>query len=271
MAKTLLQITQDILSDIDGDQVNSIYDTEESEQVSRIVLATYRFMVTTKIVPRTMRAVALTPRSDNLFPTHMILNDDVQELIDVRYNRAKLGETRRNYEEVLFKEPDDFLRSINSRNNDSSNVDVILDDSGIELLILNDLSPRFYTSFDDLNLVFDSYDSGVDSTLTSSKFQARAYIIPDFPHLDASVPVLPIGAEGYLIDEATSRCQLKLRQFQDVKAEQASVTQRHRLSRKSWQVGGGIKFPNYGMSRGRSTSGHSRSDTDHTSASGHNH
>lgn len=250
MAKTLLDITQDILSDIDGDQVNSITDTEESEQVARIVAATYRFMVTTKIVPRTMRAVALTPRSDSNFPTHMILNDDVQELLEVKYNKVKLGETRRKYEEVLYRDPDDFLRIINSRNSDADNVDIIIDDSGIELLIETGTAPSYYTSFDDLNVVFDSYDNEVDSTLTEDKFQARAYIIPPFPLVDGTVPVLPIDAEGLLIDESTSRCQLKLRQFQDVKAEQAATTQRHRLSRKSWQVSGGPRFPNYGMRTG---------------------
>jgi len=42
MAKmTVLEIVQDILNDIDGDEVNSIDDTLESEQVAQIVKSTY--------------------------------------------------------------------------------------------------------------------------------------------------------------------------------------------------------------------------------------
>ncbi len=246
MAQTLLEITQSILSDMDGDQVNSILDTEESEQVARIVLSTYRFMVVTKQVKRTMRATALTPRSDSLFPTHMILNDDVQELIEVLYDKSQLSNPRIDYQEVKWQEPDDFLRQINVRDSTATTTVTVIDDSGIQLLIRNDTAPTYYTSFDDLNIVFDSYDSEVDATLTGAKFQARAFVIPDFPMLDEAKPVLPIDAEGLLIDEATSRAQLKLRQFTDTKSEQASNRQRRKLARSSWSVNGGIKFPDYG-------------------------
>lgn len=247
MAKqTLLELVQQILSDIDGDEVNSINDTVEAEQVATIVKGAYNAIVSNSNWPHTRRAVALVPRSDSNFPTHMTIRESLKELISVRYNRAEVGETRKQYDELSYYTPDDFLRKTNYRNNDNTNTDVIVDDSGIELLILNDKGPEFYTSFDDVNIVFDSYDSAVDSTLQQSKFQAQGYIIPDFNITDAFVPDLPADAFALLFEESVSRAQMKLRQVQDAKSERESQKQSRWLSRKSWAVNEGEKRRDYG-------------------------
>ena len=249
MRKTLLDIVQGILSDMDGDEVNSIYDTEESEQVAKIVRSTYEAIVSHTNWPHTRRAVALIPRSNSEFPTHMKLEDNVKELISVRYNTADAGETRKTYKELKYLDPDDFLRKINIRNNDDSNIIVVIDDSGIELLIKNDKSPEYFTSFDDTNVIFDSFDNSVEATLVEDKFQAQAYIIPSFYMRDDFTPDLPIDAFSMFIEEATSKCQYKLRQFQDVKAEQEATRQSRWMSRKAWRVDGGIRYPDWGRRR----------------------
>ncbi len=48
MKYTLLEIVQEILSDMDSDEVNSIDDTTESEQVATIVKSTYLSMMLTE-------------------------------------------------------------------------------------------------------------------------------------------------------------------------------------------------------------------------------
>jgi len=245
-SKTLLEIVQDILSSMDGDEVNGISDTEESEQVARIVRQTYNDIMSRTNWPSSRRAVALTPRSDSNYPTHMTLNEDVKELISVFYNMADVGATRKEYREVKYLDPDDFLRKVNVRNNDNSGVDVVVDDSGIELLISNDKDPQYFTSFNDTDLVFDSYDSAVDSTLQGSKLQAQGFVIPAFSLTDSFVPDMPVDAFSYLEEEATSRAQFKLRQIQDIKSEQSALKNSRRLSRKSWRTAGGIKYPDYG-------------------------
>lgn len=246
---TLLEIVQDILNDMSGDEINSISDTQEAEQVANIVKKTYLAMVSNSNWPHTRRAVAVTPYSDSNFPTHMYLNDNVKELISVYYNCIKLGETRKNYKQVVYKSPDEFLNILNKRNSDSTNVTTIIDPSGIELLIITDSHPKYFTSFDDTSLVFDSYDSGVDSTLQESKFQALAYIIPSFEVSDTAEPDLPPDVLSYLIEEATSRCQMKLREFNDAEAKEEADKQARWLSRKSWRTSGGITYPNYGKAR----------------------
>lgn len=244
--RTLLDIVQDILYDMNADEVNSISDTEDAEQVARIVRSTYRALITKNTWPHTRRALTINARSDSNFPTHMIVKDELKELIGINYNKQNVGETRKYYRPIKYLEPDEFLRKTNLRNNDDADVDIIVDDSGIDLLIKNDKHPDYFTSLDDVNIIFDSYDSSVDSTLQESKVQAQGYIIPDFELRDNFVPDLPVDAFSLLLEESTSRAQFKMRQLVDNKAEQESGRQMRRQSRKSWTVAGGLKFPNYG-------------------------
>lgn len=246
MKLTLLELVQDILSDMDSDECNSIDDTVESQQVAQIVKSTYQAMMSNRNWPHTRRLVEIEPSGDDAKPTHMIVQESIKELISINYNKARAGETRKRYEPIKWLEPDDFLRVTNRRNSDADNIDIIIDDSGVELLIRNDLGPCYFTSFDDTTLVFDSYDKEVDDTLQGNKTQARAYVMPEWVHLDDAIPDLPEEAFTALLEEAKSRAMLKLKQTQDAKAEQEARRQQAWLSRKSWRVAGGIQYPSYG-------------------------
>ena len=244
--KTLLSIVQEVLNSLNGDAVNTISDTEESEEVARHVEAVYRNLVSHTEWPHTRRSVTLVPFSDDALPTHMRVGENYKRLCFINYNKAKLGEARKLYQPVKYVAPDHFLRKLNSRDTTSPNVDVVVDPSGIELFILNNKAPEEFTSFDDVVLVFDSYDSEVDDTLQESKVQAQAYIIPEFTLEDGFIPDLPAEAFAYLIEESVSRCQLKMRQVQDAKSEVEAQKQARWLSQSNFVVKGGITFPNYG-------------------------
>lgn len=243
---TLIEIVQDILNDMDSDEVNTIDDTFESQQVAQIVKSTYYAMISNRNWPHTKQAIQILPSGDSALPTHMQVQEDIKELSFINYNKVKVGETRRLYKPVRWLETDDFLRVTNKRNNDEANIDVITDPTGVELLIKNDFAPTYYTSFDDSLIVFDSYDKLVDTTLQQSKIQAQAYVMPAWSQVDSFIPDLPTEAFTALLEEAKSRAMLKLKQVQDVKAEQESGRQQRWLSRKAWTVNGGIKYPNYG-------------------------
>lgn len=248
---TLIEMTQTILSDIGGDEVNSITDTEESESVAKQIVATYNNMISNSIWPHTRRSFEMVPRSNSDFPTHMKLPSNLKELSQINYDVRKSTTGRKEYKKMSYVEPDDFLRKTNHRDNTSSNVMTVVDDSGVELFILNDTSPTFFTSFNDTDLVFDSFDNNVDSTLQASKTQSIGYIMPEFLLSDNSEPDLPPDAYSALLEEATSRVQWKLKEFQDMKAEQESVRQKRWLSRKSWRTNEAGRFPNYGRKKSR--------------------
>lgn len=243
---TLLDLVQDILNDMDGDEINSIDDTFESAQVAQIIKSTYYAMMSNRNWPHTKQSIQITPSGDSALPTHMVVQEEIKELSFINYNKIKDGETRKLYKPIRWLEPDDFLRVTNRRDNDSANIDVITDPTGVELLIKNDLAPTYYTSFDDATLVFDSYDVGVDTTLQQSKVQAQAYVMPTWSPVDDFIPDLPSEAFTALLEESKSRAMLKLKQVSDVKAEQEASRQQRWLARKAWKVHGGIKYPNYG-------------------------
>ena len=246
--RTLLEIVQEILVVIDGDEVNSIDDTIESTQVADIVRSTFQAMTSNRNWAHTKKLISFTPSGDTALPTHMIVADDVKELVEnsVQYNKAKFGETRKKYLRVNYLEEEAFLRRMNGRNSDNNDIDVIIDPSGVELLIRNDTAPEYWTSFDDKTLVFDSYDSEVESTLQESKVRARAFHMLSFTVVDNFIPNLPEEAFTALIEEAKSRTQVQLHQFNDPKAEQEATRQNNWLSRKQFTLKGGFKYPNYG-------------------------
>lgn len=251
MKMTLLELVQDILNDMDSDEVNSIDDTFESQQVAQIVKSTYIAMMSNRNWPHQMKLLSLVASGDDSLPTHVTIQDPIKEMISINYNKARDGETRRRYQAMRWLEPDDFLRHTNRRNSDESNIDIIVDPSGIELLIRNDLAPTYWTSFNDSTIIFDSYDNSVDDTIQESKIQARAYVMNSWVHVDDAIPDLPDEAFTALLEEAKSRAMFKLKQTADQKAEQESRRQQAWLSRKDWRAKGGIKYPDYGRKSGK--------------------
>jgi hypothetical protein len=246
--KTLLELTQDVLNNIDGDEVNSIEDTIESSQVALVIKNVYLAMMSSRNWPHTRKLVQLIPSGDDTRPTHMTFPTSYKEISLINYDKARITDgTRRKFEEVQYIDQDDFLRISNRRNNTQANYDSVVDPGSlITLTIRNDSPPQYCTSFDDKSLVFDSYDKAVDDTLQKSKTQAYVYTIPDWVHDDDFIPDLPEEAFALLVAESTSEAAVKIRQQPDQKAEQQSGKQNRWLARKSWTVAGGIKKPNYG-------------------------
>lgn len=247
MAKmSLLDIVTDILNDIDGDEVGSISDTVESQQVAQIVKSTFFALMHRRNWRSNRQLLALTPSGDDALPTHMYLPEQLSELSLINYNCQREGQTRKFYKNIKFVYPDDFLRRQNALNDDSPNIDVIQDPTGVELLIVNNKPPTYWTTFDDKTIVFDSYESAVDDTLQASKCQAFGYLTPEWVHEDDAIPPIPEEDFTLLLEEAKSRASLKIRQVPDQKAEQEAQRQDRWLSRRQWRAHGGVRYPNYG-------------------------
>jgi len=246
MNKTLIEYVQDILNDMDEDPVNSIDDSFVGQQVAQIVRSTYEALMSNRNWPHMRKLLQLEFAPSTNTPTHIVMPKNINELDFINYNVAQVGVTALQYREVKWKEPDAFLRFINNRNSDNDNVLVASDPSGIQLLILNDKAPDFYTSFDDTDLVFDSYDTQVDSAIQPNKIQAQAYVFPEWTHLDDFVPDIPQASEVLLLEEAKSRAMFKLKQTVDSKAEAERTRQSAWQARKARRANGGVKYPNYG-------------------------
>jgi len=203
-------MVQEILSDIDSDEVESIDDTVESEQIVSILKSTYYAMMNNRDWPHLRRSIQISSSGDTARPTHMTIQDGVKELCFLKYNKQKAGTTRKDYGDITFLQPDHFLHKTNQEDSSSSNVLTVTDHGGIEVLVRTNRAPTYATSFDDEFVVFDSYDSEVDSTLQESKIQAVAYVIPTWVSADDFIPDLPENAFPALVEEAKSKAALRL-------------------------------------------------------------
>lgn len=246
MRRNLLDMVQEILSDIDSDEVESIFDTVEAEQVATILKSTYYAMMNNRDWPHLRKSVQLNGLGNPDQPTHMKIAEEVKELCFIKYNKEKNNATKKDYGDVTYLQPDHFLHKTNQEDSSSSDVRVVTDTGGIELLIRKDRAPTYYTSFNDENLVFDSYDEEVDTTLQKSKVQAMAYVIPTWSPTDDFTPDLPEHAFTALVEEAKSKAALRLAQKADEKAEQEAGRQNRWLARQARRINGGIQYPDYG-------------------------
>jgi len=247
MKQSLLEIVRFILNEMDSDDVNSIDDTVESMQVAQIVKGCYLEMVSNRNWPshRKLGQVHHSGTPDK--PTHLKLPENIKEMVFFRYDVSKSEDQDDiQYRDITYRHPDEFLRLVSFRKPNTDNVRTIKDDSGVELVITNNQPPRYWTSFDDVYLVCDSYDKNVDDALQKSKTQCLMYMMPKWEHRDDYIPDLPSEAFSALIEESKSTAFLTLKQMANEKAEQKARRQQRWLSQKSWQAKGGVRYENYG-------------------------
>lgn len=232
---------------MDSDEVNSVNDTLESTQVAEVIESTYYNIVNGKDWPWMFKLFTLEASGSISTPTHMRLPDSCQEIKWLKYDKRTSTDTKDKFLSVMYRDPEEFMEIVNSRDETDTTVDTIVDPvSSVNIKIVNNTAPTYYTSFDNEHIIFDSYDVAVESTLTASNTQCFGKIEPTFTISDSFVPDLPTNMFSYLLDEAKAVCFVELKQTQNPKAEQHSISQRRRASQDSWRLAGGIKYPDYG-------------------------
>jgi len=234
------------LLEMDSDEVNSINDTVEALQVAQIIKTTYFEILNDGDWPHLGQLMQLEASGSSAKPTHMTVPDAVRYMKWIKYNKKNTTDTKDKYAEVTYLAPEEFLDKLNYRDSSADNIKVVSDDSGVQLLVLDDTAPTYYTSFDNDTIVFDSYDSVVDATLRKSKTQTYVYKEPTFSMVDTYTPDLPSKAFPYLLAEAKSVAFNVLKQSANPKEEQRSARQKRRLSQERWRLEGGITYANYG-------------------------
>ena len=226
--KTLLEITQDILSVLDSDEVNSLSDSLEATQIVEVIEATYYDIITQRDLPEHKSFTKLTALSDSAFPTHFKYPTNSNSLLRVWYDTSDDGSFK--YEEIEYLEPLDFVCMLDSEGDNYTLVDDKT--AGTKLRIRNNRQPQHYTSFDDEHIVMDSYNSLIDATLTEAKSRAYGKVYPVFNRTsDSFVPDLDGDQFPYLIAEAKSRAMDIFKGGSTAKVEQAA--RRNKVSAQS--------------------------------------
>lgn len=246
--QTLLDITQDVLSAMTSDQVNSISDTVESQQVAKIIKRTYEDIISIRNEPGLRKMIKLTSLSSTATPTHLKMPDNVMSIDDsvIWYDIAGTSDTKKKMTQMEYKYPLDFMVFTNARDSSKSYIDAITDLDGREILIQNDKAPQFWTSLDDTYIILDSYDETVESTIQEHKTQAIVYEEPTWSETDTFIPKLHAKEFAYLKAESMSVAFNEIRQAPNSKAEQQSRRLRTWLSQQKHRQNGNLRYPNYG-------------------------
>src|ERR1700742_1892795 len=85
MQVTLLDLTQNVLSSLDSDEVNSIGDTVESRQVAQIIKNKYYDIVNRVQLPEHEQLMQLDASLDAQSPVLMYIPDGVAEVMWLKY------------------------------------------------------------------------------------------------------------------------------------------------------------------------------------------
>lgn len=254
MKYNLLKMTQLILSSMDSDEVNSITDTTEAQQVVDVIETTYNDLLSTLDFPDRWTFFELEASLDVTRPTIMYLPDDVAKLEWVKY--AETGSSDGTKADYAYVEPlsrELFFQRMNGLDSDDSDVISFTVQVGAEdfpVWVKNDRMPKYYTTFDDGTLLFDSWDSAEATTLVKEQTHCYGMKIPTFTRSDAWTAPLDARQFTLFFNEAKRQAFNELKQVANPVAEQRARrgwVQSGRKKARSGEVGK-IKsyLPDYG-------------------------
>lgn len=201
--QTLIDVVQDILADADGDNVNSISDTIESDQCARVVRDTYRHIVDTYDLDTVEKLVKLDATTTST-PTVMTRPEEVHSIEWVKYDVKESAGGDPEFQDMSYVDPKTFMDRQSMLNASASNVSTqTLSDSGHVLPIYTDRAPSCFTFLEGYNnFVFDAYDSDLETNLQQSKSLAYVSEKPLLALADATEIDLPEHLLSLLRNEA---------------------------------------------------------------------
>ena len=249
MAKmTLLEIVQDVLSAMDSDEVNSIGDTVESLQVAQEVRTTYYDIHASMKTPSHQKILTLSPLNDPDHPNYLKIPDNVQSVSLIMYKNDD-----NSYAELRYLEPEEFIRLSTFTQSANSFVNITdLEYSSITFNAVTNASPRYWTTFDNSHLVFDAYNTSLDSTLQESRVVALGYCTPDFQLSDDFVPDMDADRFPLLLSSAKAACFVNFKGVSNANEERRARRQMVRSQNDQWRADQRRPYnrtPDYGRRR----------------------
>lgn len=221
---TLLDMVQNIMSAMTAEEVNSISDTVESEQVAFEIKTTYYEKFGNIRVPEWDKLVSFDPLSDHIkYPNVLKFKEVVSEIEWLKYNTGTVADPK-NYVDIQYLEPKEFLDKVLSDNTDTQ---ILVEDIHTQApyYVRSDRNPCFWTTFDNEHVIFDSYNAKQDDSLQQSKTLAFGQVIPEFKLEDTFIPDLPDKMFPEFLAEAKSAAWVNYKGASNTKEEQRSRRQ----------------------------------------------
>jgi hypothetical protein len=227
---TLLEITQQILSAMDSDEVASINDTVESYQVALLVKSVFYDIATDLNLPEHNGLFELDASGDNNKPTLMTIPTTVTRLDSIKYDQKLTADTYKNYRDVEYMPWPEFMRMQSALIEDETNVgqmNVTHNSETFEVMYRDDRAPTYWSTFDDYQIIFDSYNSDEDTTLQKSKTMCQGALYPTFSMTDGAYPDIDPTQFSYFVNKCKTRAFAELKQ--SMNAESNAETRRQKI------------------------------------------
>lgn len=220
---TLLEMTQNILSAMSSDEVNSISDTVESLQVAEEIRNTYFDMVSARDLSHNKGLISLEPTGP-VTPHIMTIPDNVVAVEWIKYKNTRTDNL--TFNDVTYLPPEDFIKRFVESPPSSSGAFVeveLMPSSPLVFPIPNNKSPEYYTIFDqNKQLIFDSYDADDGVSLLGSRAVAWGTIVQEFILEDDFVPRIPTHMFAHFLAEAKSACFVNYKEVSSAVEERRS-------------------------------------------------
>lgn len=236
MRMTLLEMVQDILEALNGDEINSIGDSVEATQVAGEIKTAYYILLNQSDQPYQEGAIQLEASQNLALPTHMKLSDNIKQIKWVKYNDLEGG--KNTWKDVQYLDPEAFLKQSLFVANQTATLEV-KDFSDVKLYVKTNAAPKYYTTFDEQWLIFDAYNKALEDTLQNENSVVWASTVPDWRMEDDFVPKLRVDLFALLMSEARSSAFINIKQVANTKDEQRSrrlstqhQNEKHRLNVK---------------------------------------
>ena len=95
--------------------------------------------------------------------------------------------------------------------------------------------PQYWTSYDDIYVIFDAYNSTTESSLIASKSAGYAAIQATWTHTDTFVPPIPEKFFPTLLAEAKSQAFVNLKQQNNAREERKAQRGRVIMRNEAWR------------------------------------
>jgi len=176
---SMLTVVQKTMEALNLDEVNSISDSPDAEQIAQIAQDSAYDLLNQSEWPHAIRLMQLESIADSDRPNYLRIPDEVVRIDYIKYDNTDPSEAVDDVdlvkiENIEWLPPQQFLDMVQARNTQTEGIQMVTDFNGVRMPIRTDTGPSYWTSFDDEYIVFDAVNLDLESTLQGIKSQCHA-------------------------------------------------------------------------------------------------
>lgn len=186
---TLLDIVQDMLSSINGDQVSSYASTVESRRCAKIAEQVFLEFIANTTVEEQEDLIQLDGVGDVLNPTQLLVPDKIDKIVKLEYK-----DSTGRFRDVHYLEPVEFVEKLNNNVGLTNTVEMTYNSAG--LVVRTDQQPHYWTTFNDRDIIMDAFEQNIEATLQGSKTRVIVSYAGPETWTTSDTFVIPLDADA---------------------------------------------------------------------------